>query len=598
MDAKTGVATTKPKLPKLPLPEGRLSEEKFRAIDRVREALTAQATGGLSPASLTMAFMDWSIHLASAPGKCLELTIKASQKAARLGAHIAAAGLDSDEPPCIEPLPGDYRFTNEGWRKPPYNFWAQAFLLHQQWWHNVTHGVPGVTPHHEDVVSFAARQCLDMFSPSNIPFANPEVVEKTIATGGQNFVQGFRNWLEDASRVATQQPPVGTEKFVVGKDVAVTPGKVVYRNRLIELIQYSPATETVFAEPILIVPAWIMKYYILDLSPQNSLIRYLVGQGHTVFCISWLNPGASDRSLIMDDYRRLGVMAALDAISAIVPGYKVHASGYCLGGTLLAISAAAMARTGDDRLASVTLLAAQTDFSEPGELALFIDDSQLHFLESMMWSKGYLSADQMAGAFSLLRSNDLIWSRLVHDYLMGERTPMIDLMAWNADSTRMPYKMHSEYLEKLYLRNELAAGCFMVDGRPAALQNIRAPMFVVATERDHVAPWRSVYKIHQLADTDVTFVLTSGGHNAGIVSEPGHSGRRFRTALKHNADTCLGPDEWVSAATQKAGSWWVDWQNWLAGHSSQERVRPPVMGAADKGYAPVSEAPGTYVFQR
>ena len=598
MDAKTGVATTKPKLPKLPLPEGRLSEEKFRAIDRVREALTAQATGGLSPASLTMAFMDWSIHLASAPGKCLELTIKASQKAARLGAHIAAAGLDSDEPPCIEPLPGDYRFTNEGWRKPPYNFWAQAFLLHQQWWHNVTHGVPGVTPHHEDVVSFAARQCLDMFSPSNIPFANPEVVEKTIATGGQNFVQGFRNWLEDASRVATQQPPVGTEKFVVGKDVAVTPGKVVYRNRLIELIQYSPATETVFAEPILIVPAWIMKYYILDLSPQNSLIRYLVGQGHTVFCISWLNPGASDRSLIMDDYRRLGVMAALDAISAIVPGYKVHASGYCLGGTLLAISAAAMARTGDDRLASVTLLAAQTDFSEPGELALFIDDSQLHFLESMMWSKGYLSADQMAGAFSLLRSNDLIWSRLVHDYLMGERTPMIDLMAWNADSTRMPYKMHSEYLEKLYLRNELAAGCFMVDGRPAALQNIRAPMFVVATERDHVAPWRSVYKIHQLADTDVTFVLTSGGHNAGIVSEPGHSGRRFRTALKHNADTCLGPDEWVSAATQKAGSWWVDWHNWLAGHSSQERVRPPVMGAADKGYAPVSEAPGTYVFQR
>ena len=598
MDAMTRVAIGKPKLPKLPLPEGHLSEEKFRAIDRVREALTAQATGGLSPASLAMAFMDWSIHLASAPGKCLELTMKAGQKAARLGAHIATAGIYSDEHRCIEPLPGDYRFTDEGWRKPPYNVWSQAFLLNQQWWHNVTHGVPGVTPHHEDVVSFAARQFLDMFSPSNIPFANPEVVEKTIATGGQNFVQGFRNWLEDASRVATQQPPVGTEKFVVGKDVAVTPGKVVYRNRLIELIQYSPATETVFAEPILIVPAWIMKYYILDLSPQNSLIRYLVGQGHTVFCISWLNPGASDRSLIMDDYRRLGVMAALDAISAIVPGYKVHASGYCLGGTLLAISAAAMARTGDDRLASVTLLAAQTDFSEPGELALFIDDSQLHFLESMMWSKGYLSADQMAGAFSLLRSNDLIWSRLVHDYLMGERTPMIDLMAWNADSTRMPYKMHSEYLEKLYLRNELAAGCFMVDGRPAALQNIRAPMFVVATERDHVAPWRSVYKIHQLADTDVTFVLTSGGHNAGIVSEPGHSGRRFRTALKHNADTCLGPDEWVSAATQKAGSWWVDWQNWLAGHSSQERVRPPVMGAADKGYAPVSEAPGTYVFQR
>lgn len=598
MDATTPVTIAKSELPKPRLPTERLSEETFRAMDRVREALIAQVTGGLSPASLAMAFIDWSIHLASAPGKCLELTIKAGRKAARLGAHIAAAGLDRAEHACIEPLPGDRRFSDEGWSKPPYNFWSQAFLLNQQWWHNVTHEVPGVTPHHEDVVSFAARQFLDIFSPSNIAFANPEVVEKAIATGGQNFVHGFQNWLEDASRVATQRPPAGTEKFVVGKDVAVTPGKVVYRNRLIELIQYAPATETVFAEPILIVPAWIMKYYILDLSPQNSLIRYLVGQGHTVFCISWLNPDAADRDLTMDDYRRLGVMAALDAVSAIVPDNKIHASGYCLGGTLLSIVAAAMARAGDDRLASVTLLAAQTDFSEPGELALFIDDSQLHFLESIMWNRGYLSADQMAGAFSLLRSNDLIWSRLVHDYLMGERTPMTDLMAWNADSTRMPYKMHAEYLEKLYLHNEIAAGRFMVEGHPAALRNIRAPMFVVGTERDHVAPWRSVYKIHQLADTDVTFVLTSGGHNAGIVSEPGHSSRRFRIALKHNADICLGADEWVSAATQKTGSWWVDWQDWLVRHSTQKRVQPPAMGAADKGYVPVSAAPGTYVFQR
>jgi polyhydroxyalkanoate synthase len=380
--------------------------------------------------------------------------------------------------------------------------------------------------------------------------------------------------------------------------VATTPGKVVFRNRLIELIQYSPVTETVFAEPVLIVPAWIMKYYILDLSPENSLIRYLVGQGHTVFCISWLNPTASDRDLTMDDYRKLGVMAALDVVNAVVPDRKVHAAGYCLGGTLLSIAVAAMARTQSDRLASVTLLAAQTDFTEPGELALFIDDSQLHFLESVMWNKGYLSADQMAGAFQLLRSNDLIWSHLVHDYLMGERTPMIDLMAWNADSTRMPYKMHAEYLEKLYLRNELAAGSFMVDGRPAAIQNIRAPMFVVGTERDHVAPWRSVYKIHQLTDTDVTFVLTSGGHNAGIVSKPGHAKHHFRIALKHNADISLGPDEWAAAATQKNGSWWVDWHDWLAGHSSQVRVQPPAVGAAAKGYPPVADAPGTYVFQR
>lgn len=589
-------ASTQPR-PPAKLDES-IGDEAFRALDRMREALTAQMTGGLSPTSLALAFIDWSIHLASAPGKCTELAVKAGRKASRLGAHIAAAGLAGDAHTCIEPLPGDYRFAAEGWRKPPYNLWSQAFLLNQQWWHNVTHEVPGVTQHHEDVVSFAARQFLDMFSPSNIPFANPEVVGKAIQTGGQNFVHGFQNWLEDASRLATKQPPVGTETFIVGKDVAVTPGKVIYRNRLIELIQYSPATETVLAEPVLIVPAWIMKYYILDLSPQNSLIRYLVGQGHTVFCISWLNPTAGERDLTMDDYRQLGVMAALDAINAIVPDRKIHAAGYCLGGTLLSIAVAVMARTEHDRLASLTLLAAQTDFTEPGELALFIDDSQLHFLESMMWNKGYLSTDQMAGAFQLLRSNDLIWSRLVRDYLMGERTPMNDLMAWNADSTRMPYRMHAEYLEKLYLHNALAAGSFMVDGRAAALQNIRAPMFVVGTERDHVAPWRSVYKIHQLTDTDVTFVLTSGGHNAGIVSEPGRPGRHFRIALKYNADPCLGPDEWVSMAMQKTGSWWVDWCDWLAGHSSQERVRPPDMGAASKGYAPIADAPGTYVFQR
>jgi len=442
----------------------------------MREALTAQSTGGISPASLALAFFDWSIHLAAAPGKRLELIDKASRKATRLMAHCTAAARNPDAPPCIEPLPGDYRFRAEGWHKQPYNFLAQAFLLNQQWWHNVTREVPCVAPHHEEVVSFAARQFLDMFSPSNFPFTNPEVIEKTVATGGANLIRGFQNWVEDASRLITRQPMLGTENFRAGKEVAVTPGKVVYRNHLIELIQYTPSTETVLAEPVLIVPAWIMKYYILDLSPQNSLVRYLVGRGHTVFCISWRNPGAEDRELTLEDYRRSGVMAALEAVSAIVPGRKVHATGYCLGGTLLSIAAAAMARAGDDRLATVTLLAAQTDFTKPGELALFIDHSQMHFLESMMWNKGYLSADQMAGSFELLRTNDLIWSRLVHEYMMGERMPMTDLMAWNADSTRMPYKMHAEYLQRLYLDNELAAGSFMVDGRTAALQNIRAPM--------------------------------------------------------------------------------------------------------------------------
>lgn len=582
----------------VPTEDDPLGLEAFRSIDRMREALSAQITGGLSPQALALAFFDWSTHLAAAPGKRAELVHKAGRKAQRLLAQLGTAALDTKAPACIEPLPGDDRFSGEAWQQFPYNIWSQAFLLNQQWWHNVTREVPGVTPHHEDVVSFTARQLLDMASPSNNPLTNPVVVAKTRETGGANLLQGFQNWLEDAGRQATGRPPVGTEDFVVGRDVAVTPGKVVYRNHLIELIQYAPTTGTVRPEPILIVPAWIMKYYILDLSPQNSLIRHLVSQGHTVFCVSWRNPTEKDRDLGLDDYRRLGVMAALEAVEVIVPDRKVHAVGYCIGGTLLSIAAAAMAKVKNDRLASLTLLAAQTDFSEPGELALFIDPSQMHYLDSMMWNRGYLAADQMAGAFQLLRSNDLVWSRLVHDYLIGERTPMIDLMAWNADSTRMPYRMHSEYLHKLYLDNELAAGRLMVEGRPAALQNIRAPLFVVGTERDHVAPWRSVYKIHYLTDADVTFVLTSGGHNAGIVSEPGHPHRHFRIATRTHDDPSLGPDEWVENATALEGSWWTSWVEWLAAHSADESVAPPAMGNAGKGFVPLDDAPGTYVLQR
>ena len=597
-DAEVAPKSSRP-LPHPPPPlqhDDQTAGEPYRTIDRIREALTAQVSAGLSPASLALALFDWSIHLASAPGKRMELAEKAVRKWARFSTYTAASSVRSDMHPCIEPLAGDDRFRSEAWHKPPYCYWAQGFLLTQQWWHNATHGVPGVMPHHEDVVSFVARQILDVFAPSNNLFTNPEVIERTLATGGANLVQGFQNLFEDASRLALGEQPVGVEDFAVGRDVAVTPGKVVYRNHLIELIQYSPATQTVAAEPVLIVPAWIMKYYILDLSPRNSLVRYLVSRGHTVFCISWRNPAAGDRDLDMDDYRRHGVMDALDAVSEIVPGRKIHGTGYCLGGTMLSIAAAAMAHAGDDRLASLTLLAAQTDFTEPGELALFIDHSQMHFLDSMMWNRGYLSADQMVGAFQLLRSNDLVWSRMVHDYLMGQRRPMIDLMAWNADSTRMPYRMHAEYLKRLYLDNELAAGRFMVDGRSIALQNIRVPMFVVGTERDHVAPWRSVYKIHQLTDTDVTFVLTSGGHNAGIVSEPGHSRRHFRMALKRAEDLDKSPSEWVETASEHEGSWWTAWSAWLDENSAPARVAPPEMGRS--GRPPLCDAPGTYVLQR
>jgi polyhydroxyalkanoate synthase len=339
-----------------------------------------------------------------------------------------------------------------------------------------------------------------------------------------------------------------------------------------------------------------MKYYILDLSPHNSLVKYLTEQGYTVFMISWKNPGPEDRDLSMEDYRELAVMAALDAVSAIVPSRKVHALGYCIGGTLLAIAAAAMARDGDERLQSATFFAAQTDFTEAGELMLFINESQLAFLEDVMWEQGFLDSRQMAGTFQLLRSNDLVWSRMVRTYLMGERDRMTDLNAWNADATRMPYRQHAEYLRRLFLDNDLAEGRFPAGGGPVALSDIRVPVFSVGTESDHVAPWRSVYKLHLLGDTEVTFVLTSGGHNAGIVSEPGHPHRHYRVSTKQPGNHYVDPEVWLTSTPSHEGSWWPAWISWLDARSGP-RVAPPRLGAPSGAYAATSDAPGTYVLE-
>jgi polyhydroxyalkanoate synthase len=313
--------------------------------------------------------------------------------------------------------------------------------------------------------------------------------------------------------------------------------------------------------------------------------------------ISWKNPGPEDRDLGLEDYRTLGVMAALDAISAIQPGRKVHAAGYCLGGTLLAIAAAAMARDGDDRFQTVTLFAAETDFTEAGELMLFIDETEVTFLEDLMWDQGFLDSSQMAGAFQLLRSKDLIWSRLVRDYLLGERTGLTDLMAWNTDATRLPYRMHSEYLRKLFLHNDLAEASYEAAGRTVTLADLRLPLFAVGTVKDHVTPWRSVYKIHVLTDAEVTFVLAAGGHNAGIVSEPGHPHRSYQLATRRPGDRYLDPETWQMSTPRHEGSWWPVWQTWLKEHSSGP-LAPPLLGAPDRGYPPLGDAPGTYVLQQ
>ncbi len=563
---------------------------------RWRRAQLARRTLGISPASLMLAYADWLVHFLIAPDKHELLARKAVRKAQRL-AEYAARAQTGDCPPCIEPLAQDRRFSAPAWSGWPYNVIHQGFLLYQQWIHGFTTGVRGVSQHHEEVTTFVARQLLDMVAPSNFVATNPEVTVRALETGGTNFLLGWMNFLADWERLAAGKPPVGTEAFAVGERVAVTPGKVVFRNRLIELIQYEPTTARVHPEPVLVVPAWIMKYYILDLSPHNSLVKYLVDRGHTVFAISWKNPTRAERDLGMDDYLRLGLLDAIDAVSAIAPGARLHAAGYCIGGTLLAIGAAALARDGDERLATLTLLTAQTDFTEPGELALFIDESQVTYLEDMMWERGYLDMGQMAGAFQLLRSNDLVWSRMVREYLLGERAPMSDLMAWNADGTRMPYRMHSQYLRSLYLRNDLAEGGFEVGGRPVALTDVRAPIFCVGTERDHVAPWRSVYKLHLLTDAEITFVLASGGHNTGVVSEPGGQKGSYRRAQRDYDGKYVDPDAYLATAARHEGSWWPAWQGWLAAHSGAQ-VAPPAMGAPDDGLRPLGPAPGTYVLER
>lgn len=571
------------------------TESQQQIIDKAIHATMARFTAGLSPSALMVAYADWAQHLLSSPGKQALLIEKAARKAARLAGYVGACSASEDtSAPCIEPLPFDQRFVDPAWQKWPYNIMYQSFLLKQQWWSNATTDIRGVTPQHEKVMEFATRQMMDMFSPSNYLMTNPELMSQTAIENGQNLVRGWHNLLDDWQRTSGGKPPLGTEAFITGENVAITPGKVVYRNQLIELIQYTPVTETVHPEPILIVPAWIMKYYILDLSPHNSLVKYLTEQGFTVFMISWKNPNADDRDLDMADYRELGIMRSIETINTINGKHPIHAIGYCLGGTLLSIAAATMARHHDKRLASITLLAAQIDFSEAGELMLFINESQVTFLEDMMWEQGYLDSKQMSGAFQLLRSNDLIWSRMVHDYLMGQRTEINDLMAWNFDATRMPYKMHSHYLRQLFLNNDLAEGRYLVDDKPIFISDIRVPAFVVGTQKDHVAPWQSVYKFHLLSDTDVTFVLTSGGHNAGIVSEPGHPRRHYQISTTNKDANYTDTDTWESKNADHEGSWWPELVEWLAQRSST-KTAPPSMGAPDKNLPQICDAPGTYV---
>ncbi|NML48266.1 alpha/beta fold hydrolase [Ramlibacter sp. G-1-2-2] len=570
------------------LPAPRPSPE---PLDLPLKAALARWAHGISPASVAMAYADWLSHIAVSPSKQAEL---ASSALRNWLTWLQAAGEGWNGDGGIE----DKRFAPPEWRLPPYAALAQAFLLSQQWWDEAATGVRGVARHHEEVTAFMARQWLDMLSPSNFPLLNPQVLRATAASNGANLATGWSNWLRDAMAVSAGGQPRGVEAFRPGEAVALTPGKVVHRNRLMELIQYEPATPSVRKEPVLVVPSWIMKFYILDLTPDDSLVKYLVDQGHTVFMVSWHNPGPADRDLGLDDYVELGVLDALHAVQALRPHAGIHAAGYCLGGTLLAIAAALLGARHQHPLKTVSLLAAQVDFEQPGELGLFMDESQVAFLEDLMAERGYLDGREMAGAFQLINSKDLVWSKLVHEYLMGAQTPMTALRAWNADATRMPARMHSEYLRRLYMENELAEGDYTVRGEHVSLDRLRVPLFVAATERDHVSPWRSVYRVLRLARAPARFVLVSGGHNAGIVSPPdgpaAHQEAGYRYADHGASEAPADAQRWFAAARAVRGSWWTNWNQWLQAHGDGTQRAQAVTAVAIAGQ--VIAAPGTYVF--
>jgi polyhydroxyalkanoate synthase len=547
---------------------------------------------GLDPLNIGSAFLEMTARMMANPAKLVQAQMSFWQDYMLLWQNTARRLMGETPAPVVAPPPGDRRFKHEDWHENEvFDFIKQSYLLSARYVQNVVKDVDGLDDKTAQKLDFYARQFVDALAPTNFLLTNPEVLRRTVETGGENLVRGLNNLLADLERGKGKLHIKMTdyEAFKVGENIATTPGSVVFQNDLIQLIQYAPSTETVLKRPLLIVPPWINKYYILDLRPKNSFVRWAVAQGHTVFMISWVNPDERLAEKTFEDYMLEGPLAALEAIEQATGEREVNAIGYCLGGTLLACTLAHMAAKDDSRIKVATFFTTLVDFAEAGELTVFIDEEQLKALEESMQRKGYLDGSEMAATFNMLRANDLIWSFVVNNYLLGQEPFPFDLLYWNSDSTRMPAAMHSFYLRKMYQENKLVEpGGITLAGTPIDLGRISVPSYILATREDHIAPWKACYKATQLYSGRKRFVLAASGHIAGVVNPPdaGKYSHWVNTALPPD------PDAWLVGATELAGSWWPDWQRWVA---SLSKAKVDARQPGDGKLAVIEPAPGSYV---
>jgi polyhydroxyalkanoate synthase subunit PhaC len=564
------------------------------------EFLARQASGGglgmADPSNVGGTFMEMTTRLMADPAKLANAQMALWQDYMDLWESTARRMMGEDTAPTAMPEKDDRRFKDAAWEEIEiFNFIKQSYLLTSRWVRSTVADVEGLDEETSRKADFYTRQFVDALSPSNFAMTNPEVLRATIESRGENLIKGIENLLDDLERGKGRLDIRMTDPdaFDVGHNVAVSPGKVVFRNALMELIQFAPTTKTVCQRPLLIIPPWINKYYILDLREDNSFVRWATEQGHTVFVISWVNPDAALADKSFEDYLTEGALTALDAVEKATGEKRINAIGYCIGGTLFAAMLAFMAARGDKRIASATFFATMIDFADPGELAVFIDEDQVTALETRMNEKGYLEGRDMASSFSMLRANDLIWSFVVNNYLLGKKPFPFDLLYWNSDSTRMPAAMHSFYLRKMYLENKLVEpGALEFAGVPIDLGSIAVPSYVVATREDHIAPWRSAYAPARLFGGPVRFVLSASGHIAGIINHPDAGKYCYWT----KARTAKTPEAWLKGAARHDGSWWPDWDKWVKRHAGRQDVAARTPGAGP--LKALAEAPGTYVKTR